>query len=105
MNIGIVGNGPENHIPNLRQYEQIIDIWIGADRGALYLAKNGLPIAHALGDFDSVSKQEEQFIEHHTKQFHTYPAEKDETDLQLAVEKAFIYDINQLYFLGLVEQD
>ena len=31
------------------------DVFVGVDRGAFYLLKQGLPLGLAVGDFDSVS--------------------------------------------------
>lgn len=100
MNIAIVGNGPKSHLPHLPSYNHLIDCWIGADRGALHIVEQGMTVDLALGDFDSVTTAEKERIKMNTKQFHTYPAEKNETDLELAVNEALKRQANELYFFG-----
>lgn len=100
MKIGIVAGGPEQAIPKLNDYDDQVDLWIGADLGALYLAEAQLPIAHAIGDFDSVKEEKIAAIRQYANQFKQYPAEKNETDLELAVEKAIQYRPASIYLFG-----
>lgn len=86
MRVGIVGNGPKEQLPNLLTYQEEVDFWIGADRGALYLAEHGITIDIALGDFDSVTKREYAIIEKHAELFDKYPVMKNQTDLEIAIE-------------------
>ena len=88
ITIGIVGSGPEGAIPDLLPYDKNIDLWIGADRGALYLLKHKLNIDYAVGDFDSVTADEIAKIRENTKEMIRMPSEKDETDLELAINLA-----------------
>jgi len=63
MKISIVAGGPEHLIPELKPYDlQRNHIWIGVDRGTLFLFKNGIFPQHAFGDFDSVSDDERKII-------------------------------------------
>lgn len=39
------------------------ELFVGVDRGSLFLLKNQLPLDLAVGDFDSVSKEELQMIQ------------------------------------------
>lgn len=39
------------------------DVWIGVDRGSLYLIEQGITPDLAVGDFDSVSQQEFELIQ------------------------------------------
>ncbi|ASN05812.1 thiamine diphosphokinase [Virgibacillus necropolis] len=98
--IGIVANGPDELIPDLDYYRDIIDIWIGADRGSLIILNNGLQLDYALGDFDSISQQEEITIERGSKSFTKFPAEKNETDIEIAIEKALELNGGRIYFFG-----
>ena len=61
--------------------------WGGVDRGALILLKHQIIPFFSVGDFDSVSKEERQLL---TEQLQIKPvqAEKADTDLALAVDKA-----------------
>lgn len=62
------------------------DCVIGVDRGAYKLAKRGIIMHHAFGDFDSVSSQEFKMIQSMSQQIHCFPSEKDDTDFQLALQ-------------------
>lgn len=96
----IMGNGPIDQIPDLKQYKEEIDIWIGADRGALTLAENGIVVDFAVGDFDSMDDCERKML--HDKALHvdTYSADKDETDLEIALYKAFEMKVEKIYIFG-----
>jgi len=61
---------------------------IGADGGALWLLENNLVPDIAIGDFDSVTRSEKRRIHDGSRIFVQYPAEKDATDLTLAVDEA-----------------
>lgn len=98
--IGIVANGPETLIPELVNYQGEIDCWIGADRGALTLIQSGIRPNYALGDFDSINKQEEMIIEKNSKYFKKYPVEKDQTDIEIAIEKALEIKADTIYLFG-----
>lgn len=62
---------------------------IGADRGALYLAESGYKIDIAVGDFDSVTESEMEKICKNTGELDRLVPEKDETDLEHALKRAF----------------
>ena len=63
---------------------------IGADRGALYLAENGYQVDIAVGDFDSVSESEMEKIYKAAGDLDRLPEDKDETDLEHALKRAFL---------------
>jgi len=98
--VGIVGNGPVDLLPDLSSFKDKINYWIGADRGAYELALNGLPITYAVGDFDSLTEEEKLVIFKHSKYSEEYPAEKDETDIELALNKAFTLNPDIIYLFG-----
>lgn len=89
LTVGIIGNGPEHLIPDLDDYKDKVDVWIGADRGAAQIMKYHLTLDLALGDFDSVTANELGLIRAYANQFEQYPAEKNETDMEIAVNQAF----------------
>lgn len=99
-NVAIMGNGPLTELPDLLQYHDQIDIWIGADRGALTIIESGLPLTYAVGDFDSVSEIEKQTIQDKAEFFKQHPIEKDMTDFGLALEQAFELNPDTIYFFG-----
>lgn len=98
--IGIVGNGPIETLPDLKQYKDDVDVWIGADRGALYILNHGIKAYYAVGDFDSVNEEEKLKIKANAIVYEEYPARKDETDLELAIQKAFDKDPSTIYLFG-----
>lgn len=98
--IGIVANGPEELIPDLDHYRDKIDVWIGADRGALIILAKGISPDHALGDFDSINNQEEITIKKGSKSFTKFPVEKDQTDIEIAIDKAMELRADTIYFFG-----
>jgi len=97
--VAIVGGGPEEAIPDLNLFNEEI-IWIGADRGAHVLLEQGIEPTEAVGDFDSVSSEEKSRIADKAHHFEEHPSEKDETDLELALEKAYSYEPDMLYLFG-----
>lgn len=100
VNIGIMGNGPSKVLPDLSLYKQEIDVWIGADRGALLLINNGIKVNYALGDFDSTFSDETERIKKNSTHFIQYPVEKDKTDIEIALLKAFEKQPKKIYLFG-----
>lgn len=85
MIINIVGGGPVDHLPDLQTYNEETAIWVGVDKGATILLANGIKPAICFGDFDSVSFEEWQQIEMKVNGIHKFKSEKDETDMELAI--------------------
>ncbi|WP_010096718.1 thiamine diphosphokinase [Ornithinibacillus scapharcae] len=100
LSVAIIGSGPAELIPDLSKYREEIDIWIGADRGALVAIQNHLKLAHAIGDFDSVDETELLTIKNYAKHIELYPVEKDKTDLELALQKALSLSPSTVYLMG-----
>ncbi|MGG3466626.1 thiamine diphosphokinase [Neobacillus pocheonensis] len=88
MNINILAGGPEDLFPDLREYNEENSIWVGVDRGVFHLLKMNIRPIIAFGDFDSVSSEELQFIENEVKELKRFRPEKDETDMELALQWA-----------------
>ena len=65
------------------------DIFIGVDRGSLFLIEQGICPDLAVGDFDSVSEKELALICSQSKEVLQVQPEKDDTDLELAVKAVF----------------
>ncbi|MCA1053468.1 thiamine diphosphokinase [Rossellomorea aquimaris] len=85
MEYCIVAGGPTKYIPELKSYDSSGVKWIGVDRGVYTLLESGLEPSAAFGDFDSVSGEEWSLIKERVKTVNTYQPEKDETDLELAL--------------------
>ena len=87
--IAILVGGPEMSLPDLHKLDHDRLLWIGVDRGAVRLLELGIKPHIALGDFDSVSKDEFEWIKKEVKDVRRFKAEKDATDTEIAVEAAF----------------
>lgn len=98
--IGIMANGPTDLLPDLDELKSHIDIWIGADGGALTLIDRNIYVDFALGDFDSINDEEKRIIRESAGHFSQFPSQKDETDLELALNKAFELNAEKIYLLG-----
>ena len=88
MIINIVAGGPENLLPNLNDYQEKAVTWVGVDRGVFNLLKRKIRPAVAFGDFDSVSPEELVYIESQVNELKQYQPEKNETDMELALNWA-----------------
>ncbi|PEC49773.1 thiamine diphosphokinase [Bacillus sp. AFS077874] len=86
--IHIVGAGPKsNTITEITQKDEN-QLLIGVDNGAHYLIEEGLIPEAIFGDFDSLSDENLEKIKRLVPNVFIYPPEKDETDLELAVQWA-----------------
>ncbi|HFR3662686.1 TPA: thiamine diphosphokinase [Streptococcus suis] len=65
------------------------DLYVGVDAGSLRLLDHSLPLDWAIGDFDSVTPEELGRIQDLAERFLQAPAEKDDTDLELALKEVF----------------
>ncbi|HLR62164.1 MAG TPA: thiamine diphosphokinase [Lentibacillus sp.] len=100
LHIGIIGNGPRQLVPDLSRYEAVIDVWIGADRGSLTLVENSITPDYAVGDFDSMNDTDKDAVRRQAKVFEQYPSEKDQTDLEIALEQAYSLNPEKIYLFG-----
>lgn len=88
MIINIVAGGPDDLLPNLNDYDDEDVSWVGVDRGVFNLLKRSIKPTIAFGDFDSVTIEELKFIESQVKELKRYQPEKNETDMELALNWA-----------------
>ncbi|WP_339227651.1 thiamine diphosphokinase [Oceanobacillus sp. FSL K6-2867] len=98
--VAIVGNGPAGLVPNLDLFKDEIDSWIGADRGAYLIAEHGIPIEYAVGDFDSIDEYEKEVISRNAANMEKHPTEKDETDMEIALNQAYAMNPSKIYLFG-----
>ncbi|WP_342512646.1 thiamine diphosphokinase [Sporosarcina sp. FSL K6-1522] len=96
----VCAGGPEAEIPDLTQYLQEDTVFIGVDRGALHLLKRGITPHEAVGDFDSVTKNEYDAIADIVQIMDQYGSEKNETDTELAVTRALTYQPKRVILTG-----
>lgn len=77
------------------------DVWIGADRGAVFLIEHGIRPAIAVGDFDSVSEVERDAVRRASERFVACdPIDKDDTDTELAFQLALELDPAEIRIAG-----
>lgn len=67
---------------------KLADFIIAADRGGLVLVNHKIIPQLALGDFDSVNKREFQKIQKYARKLYRFKVEKDQTDLEIAIDEA-----------------
>ncbi|KXH79941.1 thiamine diphosphokinase [Sporosarcina sp. HYO08] len=96
----ICGGGPESEIIDFSTWEEKETVFIGADRGTLYLLQRGITPTEAVGDFDSISAEDYEMIAKNVQKVDRYRAEKDETDIELAVGRALAYEPEQVVLTG-----
>nr|WP_240622356.1 thiamine diphosphokinase [Staphylococcus lutrae] len=73
--------------------------WAGVDRGALILLQNGIVPEFAVGDFDSMTAEEREWMQSKIV-VHPVPAEKADTDLALAVHQAVALGYSDIEIYG-----
>lgn len=101
MTIAIVcAGGPKSEVMSFTPFEQRDVIYIGADRGAIHLMEQGIVPKEAIGDFDSVSQKEYEQIQATVETVDAFQAEKNETDTELAVERAIAYKPTEVILTG-----
>ena len=100
MKLAIVANGylDKNLLPDI----QTADFVIGVDRGAYWLLRHGLTPHVAIGDFDSTIVSEFNLIKKKISDVRAFPSEKDQTDLELAVDYAIGLKPKELIIYGAI---
>ncbi|HFU4450368.1 TPA: thiamine diphosphokinase [Streptococcus suis] len=83
IKIAVVAGGSFDCLP------EPADLYVGVDAGSLRLLDHSLPLDWAIGDFDSVTPEELGRIKALAERFLQAPAEKDDTDLELALKEIF----------------
>jgi thiamine pyrophosphokinase len=92
----IFANGDINDGPMTRQAiaEAQADTWVvAADGGARIAQHFGLRVGFVIGDMDSLSDTELQTLVDQGAKVQSYPEEKNETDLELALQWAAQQDV------------
>ncbi|HEM6129511.1 TPA: thiamine diphosphokinase [Streptococcus suis] len=83
IKIAVIAGGSFDCLP------EPADLYVGVDAGSLRLLDHFLPLDWAIGDFDSVTPEELGRIKDQAERFLQAPAEKDDTDLELALKEIF----------------
>ncbi len=104
MKIVILAGGPATAFDALiKAHTSNADtFFIGVDRGAYRLMQAGFPVHLAIGDFDSLNSEEYAAVRAYADDIQQSPAEKDDTDLELAVLTAMTQfpDASDILILG-----
>src|SRR5699024_6751377 len=98
--VGIMGNGPVNHLPDLDLYSQDVDVWLGADRGVLTLMVREINVTYANVNFNSINNNQKKTVQQNADVFEIHPPEKDKTDLEIALQKALSLEPDTIYLFG-----
>ncbi|HFI0631994.1 TPA: thiamine diphosphokinase [Streptococcus suis] len=83
IKIAVIAGGSFDCLP------EPADLYVGVDAGSLRLLDHSLPLDWAIGDFDSVTSEELGRVKDQAERFLQAPAEKDDTDLELALKEIF----------------
>ncbi|HEL1579615.1 TPA: thiamine diphosphokinase [Streptococcus suis] len=83
IKIAVIAGGSFDCLP------EPADLYVGVDAGSLRLLDHSLPLDWAMGDFDSVTSEELGRLKDQAERFLQAPAEKDDTDLELALKEIF----------------
>lgn len=98
----IVCNGSIRDYGIIRAFFDNCNYVIAVDGGAAHLRRLGITPDILLGDFDSAHKEDIDYFKELGIQVAQFPAEKDMTDSELAVEKALELGADEVIFIGAV---
>ncbi|PWH20182.1 MAG: thiamine diphosphokinase [Anaerolineae bacterium] len=96
----IFANGVFNPSPLTNHWLAGSNLYIAADGGLRLCQQFNLLPDILIGDFDSLSEQEVQQMLAQGVQVRRYPARKDETDLELALQAASEQAVDEIVILG-----
>lgn len=74
--------------------------YIGADKGALFLAQQGIHMKLAIGDFDSVTESDIQKIQNYTDELIRLNPVKDDSDSEAAILAASERGYDEIWLAG-----
>ena len=99
----VCSGGPSKEVVDFKQLPFHPDeaIFIGADRGALWLLQEGILPNEAIGDFDSLTQDEQKFMKQKIQKVTELQMEKDETDTHIAILAALNYKPNVVIVTGI----
>ncbi len=96
----IFANGEFSEPPDLKAVLAKAEFIVAADGGADHCARLSVQPHVLIGDFDSISKDVRVEMESKGVQVLAFPADKDKTDLELAVEHAIRAGADEVVILG-----
>lgn len=92
--------GPLNYDIQKLYKEDTEEFNVGVDIGALLLMQNNIPIDLAIGDFDTVTKEQYEQIKVYAKETKKFRSRKDYTDLYLAIEEVIEMYYDKIIIYG-----
>lgn len=96
----ILGSGPWRGVEFLTKLAAVADQIIAADGGGARARELKIKVDLVIGDLDSLSPQEHEELERSGIEIITYPAEKDRTDLELALDYAISLGPQKIVLFG-----
>jgi thiamine pyrophosphokinase len=96
----IFANGEIPRLENARFLLQADDYIICADGGARHALELGLTPNLVIGDMDSIDKQQWQKLKNAGVPIELFPRDKNETDLELALDRAIELEPKVLIIIG-----
>jgi len=98
MHTIVIANGDLPHLPlPLPEHDRVV----AADGGAGHALRFGIVPDDVIGDLDSVTDEELARIERDGGRIHSFPEDKDETDLELALDFAAASGAGRITCYGL----
>lgn len=97
----ICAGGPMEELADLQPFVSFEDVlFIGADKGAVYLLNEGIIPNVAVGDFDSLSIEEFSNLSERVASVKVASVDKDETDTDLALTQSLNFSPQQIVLTG-----
>ncbi|CAG9611135.1 Thiamine pyrophosphokinase [Bacillus rhizoplanae] len=100
MIIHILAGGPVECCADFSKYESEEVVWAAVDRGVYHLMQLGIIPQVAFGDYDSVTEEELVWMQKQKRDLHIVPKEKDQTDLEIAINWALEQESEQIRIFG-----
>jgi thiamine pyrophosphokinase len=100
MKATIIAHGVLNNFEILKRECDNSDIIICADGGAEFAFKNNITPNYLIGDFDSIDKAILDYYETKDTEIITYPREKDYTDTEICIDKAFHLNCEEICIIA-----
>lgn len=99
MNVLILTNGEYGNYTFCKKYEQY-DYIICADNGMKHARKLGIHPDEIMGDFDSCNLEDLSYFKNMGVSIKEVPCEKDETDTELALDRAISMGATKIHIWG-----
>lgn len=97
----ICAGGPIEELANLEPYKLLDDVvFIGADKGSVYLLNEGIIPNVAVGDFDSLTTEEFSNLTSRVAIVNVASVDKNETDTDLALKHSLEFTPQQIVLMG-----